>query len=474
MKRFYEKKDHLIRRNPNLTDEQKQEIIELLGKHPSYENKIYWNKSNSLTYEDFLSVLRPLYINDLDPRGLIEGQDYDILYESDKNKEVLYSIYTYDASKILASNSVEPKIWTEIPSWCGEEEFNDEAHAFGHFDSEHGDMKPGAKWCISMQTSTKYWNQYSPNFHFLFWFRNNHRLEDNRKIAISVSKRTWEVAELYNGADNKIPIAILPSYIMEIINKEKEKLKKKELEQKRKELLSKFTLNPQTNRYDYDGNLYRDELINFVSEDKDGFTINFGKITGAFDCSRLDLISLKGAPQEVGKSFECHNNQLTSLEGAPREVGRNFECQYNQLTSLEGAPQTVGEDFYCFNNQLTSLKGAPQIVKKNFYCSYNQLTSLEGAPQTVGGGFKCNTNKLTSLEGAPQIVNEYFFCSENQLTSLKGAPRKVGGDFWCNYNRLTSLEGAPQIVYGDFYCSRNKLTSLKGIGTVTGRIHKDF
>ena len=432
MKRFYEKKDHLIRRNPNLTDEQKQEIIELLGKHPSYENKIDWNKSNSLTYEDFLSVLRPLYINDLDPRGLIEGQDYDILYESDKNKEVLYSIYTYDASKILASNSVEPKIWTEIPSWCGEEEFNDEAHAFGHFDSEHGDMKPGAKWCISMQTSTKYWNQYSPNFHFLFWFRNNHRLEDNRKIAISVSKRTWEVAELYNGADNKIPIAILPSYIMEIINKEKEKLKKKELEQKRKELLSKFTLNPQTNRYDYDGNLYRDELINFVSEDKDGFTINFGKITGAFDCSRLDLISLKGAPQEVGESF------------------------------------------YCFGNKLTSLEGAPQIVKKNFYCSYNQLTSLEGAPQTVGGGFKCNTNKLTSLEGAPQIVNEYFFCSENQLTSLKGAPRKVGGDFWCNYNRLTSLEGAPQIVYGDFYCSRNKLTSLKGIGTVTGRIHKDF
>ena len=57
MKRLYEKKDHLIRRNPNLTDEQKQEIIELLGKHPSYENKIDWNKSNSLTYENFLSIL---------------------------------------------------------------------------------------------------------------------------------------------------------------------------------------------------------------------------------------------------------------------------------------------------------------------------------------------------------------------------------------------------------------------------------
>ena len=115
MIRLYEKKDHLIRRNPNLTDEQKQEIIELLGKHPSYENKIDWNKSNSLTYENFLSVLRPLYINDLDPRGLIEGKDYDILYES--KDEVLYFVHTYDASKILASNSVEPEIWTEIPYW---------------------------------------------------------------------------------------------------------------------------------------------------------------------------------------------------------------------------------------------------------------------------------------------------------------------------------------------------------------------
>ena len=492
MRRFYEKKDHLIRRNPNLTDEQKQKIIELLGKHPSYENKIDWTKNKSLTYEDFMSVLRPLYINDLDPRGLIEGIDYDILYESDK--EVLYSVHTYDASKILASNSVEPEIWTKIPDWCGDEEFTDEAHAFGHYDSEHGDIKPGAKWCISMQTSNRYWNNYSSEFHFFFWFRNNNRLRNNRKIAICVSKITWKIAELYNGADNKI-WGELPSYITEAINKEKEKLKKKKLEQKRNEFLSKFILNPQTNRYDYDGNLINTILENFISEDKKGFIINFGKVTGNFDCSRLDLISLKGAPQEVGGSFKCwgnkltslegaprtvggdfscQDNQLTSLEGAPKEVGGSFECHYNQLTSLEGAPQTIGESFYCFGNQLTSLKGAPQTVKKNFYCSYNHLTSLEGAPQTVGGGFKCSKNKLSSLEGAPQIVNEYFYCSENQLTSLKGAPRKVGGDFWCTYNWLTSLEGAPQIVYGNFYCSKNNLTSLNGIGEVTGKTYKDF
>ena len=226
MKRLYEKKDHLINRNRNLTSEQKSEIIELLGRHPSYENKIDWNKSNSLTYEDFLSVLRPLYINELDPRGLVEGQDYDILYES--NDEALYFVYTYEASKILASNSVGPEMWTEIPDWCGDEEFTDEAHAFGHFDSEHGDMKPGAKWCISMQTSNKYWKRYRKDFFFFFWFENDENLGNDRKIAICVSKDNWEIAEVYGGADNEIEMELaLPSYIIKAIENEKSIYEKK-------------------------------------------------------------------------------------------------------------------------------------------------------------------------------------------------------------------------------------------------------
>ena len=413
MKRLYEKKGHLIRRNPNLTDEQKQEIIELLTKHPSYENKIDWNKSSSLTYEDFLSVLRPLYINDLDPRGLVEGEDYDILYESDD--EVFYIVRTYNASKILASNSVEPKLWTKIPSWCGEAEKTDEAHAFGYFDSEHGNMKPGAKWCISMQTSDLHWNQYSTDFHFFFWFRDKASLKNSRKIAIGVSKKTWEVALLYNGADNEIRIS-LPSYIMEAIENEKEDFKKKEINK----IKSKLKLNPQTNRYDYDGDLDNEALSNFVSEDKDGFTINFGKITGYFNCSNLGLKSLKGAPTEVSKWFECTNNKFTSLEGAPQTVG-SFYCYYNLLTSLKGAPQTVNGDFKCSYNFLTSLEGAPTKIGGTFNCSNNKLTSLEGAPQEVGGSFSCSNNKLTSLEGAPQKVDGCFDCRDNlNLYSLDG------------------------------------------------------
>ena len=383
MKRFYEKKDHLIMRNPNLTDGEKQEIIKLLGKHPSYENKIDWNKSNSLTYEDFLSVLRPLYINDLDPRGLIEGEDYDILYESEG--EVLYSVYTYDASRILASNNVEPEMWTRIPSWCGEREKTDEVHAFGHFDSEHGNMKPGAKWCISMQTSNEHWNRYSPDIHFFFWFRDDNSLGDNRKIAIGVSKKTLKVALIYNGADDEIRTPILPSYIMEVIKNYKKKEKEKEINR----IKSKLKLNPQTNRYDYDGDLNEGILKNFVSEDGDGFTINFGKVTGEFSCIRLGLKSLKGAPQEVGDSFYCFCNKLTSLKGAPQKVRGGFHCESNQLTSLEGAPREVGLWFDCSDNQLTSLKGAPQEVGRWFKCKNNpDLHSLEGIGEVRGVIYK--------------------------------------------------------------------------------------
>ena len=164
---------------------------------------------------------------------------------------------------------------------------------------------------------------------------------------------------------------------------------KENLLKERESLLKKFLYNPQTNRYDYDGNLYKNDLGILVSEDKDGFIINFGKITGNFNCYGLGLTSLKGAPQTVGGGFNCSINQLTSLKGAPTEVGGNFLCYKNKLTSLEGAPQTVGENFYCYSNQLTSLKGAPKKVGGDFYCYSNpNLHSLNGIGEVKGYIYK--------------------------------------------------------------------------------------
>ena len=92
-------------------------------------------------------------------------------------------------------------------------------------------------------------------------------------------------------------------------------------------IFSKLKLNPKTNRYDYDGDLGRNELNTFfVSEDKDGFIINFGKITGDFICINLGLKSLKGAPRKVGRTFSCnYNPNLHSLDGIGEVKGEIYK-----------------------------------------------------------------------------------------------------------------------------------------------------
>ena len=522
-------KEHLIKRNPNLSEEQKLGIITVLNKYPDYESKVDWNKNKSLTYEDFYNnILRPLYLKELNFKGLMKGRDYDIIYENPSKKEILYIIKSYEASKILASNNYGPKIWSRLPSWCGREEFTDEAHAFGSFDSEHEGMKPGAKWCISMQTSDRYWNQYKESYIFLFWFRESSKPKDvNKKIVIGLSKRNLSLSLAFNGED-KSYFSSIPQSLRDVLKECKEKIREASLPQ--------FILNPLTGRYDCNESLSADILSYFVAPNKEGFTINFGVITGDFDCSFLGLKSLKGAPilvegkfdcsinnltslegaPRMTRYFDCHNNELISLQGAPSKV-LSINCSFNKLNTLEGLPQEIEALVNCAYNRLTSLKGLPPKLK-DVDCSYNKLTTLEGAPKIVDGSFYCIGNELISLRGAPKLVSCFFSCCFNEtlislegleevdyysidcsscgLTSLKGSPKLMKGYFKCSYNKLTTLEGAPAYIGKDFDCSSNnnlislkgaptvvrgdfdnmdcrKLKSLEGIGEVGGRIHSE-
>ena len=126
-------------------------------------------------------------------------------------------------------------------------------------------------------------------------------------------------------------------------------------------------------------------------------------IKGNFICSDCaSLISLKGAPKEVGGIFDCgYCDSLTSLKGSPEKVGGDFDCDYcKSLISLEGAPKEVGRDFDCFNcDSLTSLEGAPKEVGGDFSCfKCKSLTSLKGAPKVVGGDFYCRSCKGGFIE----------------------------------------------------------------------------
>lgn len=163
-------------------------------------------------------------------------------------------------------------------------------------------------------------------------------------------------------------------------------------------------------------------------------------VKGNVQISRKGLTSIPVQFGIISGDFNCDNNKLTSLEGSPKEVKGSFDCSVNELTSLQGGPKEVGSSFYCGYNNLTTLDGSPKEVKGNFYSYNNKLKSLQGSPKEVGGSFLCSNNKLTSLQGSPEEVKGNFECSDNELTSLEGSSMRVGGDFNCTYNKAKFTE----------------------------------
>ena len=432
--------------NGNITENQFQIADAFFKKYSAFEKEIDWNRGLKITWDDLKEVIYKERNSESQTKkkirkgleGFEEGKDYKVLEETDDY--VAYQPFTWEASRMIASHYVEP------------------------FENEEGEIED-AGWCTAYQKTRTYWDDHNLIEAFIYICGES---IPSKKVAISISEEDedangvsflyfteglnfniWDFEDSNDTIWEEELLRVVPD-LYSLINRAYVNWENKN----RENFFSNLKLNPLTNRYDYDGDLFNKKLKNFLAEDGDGFTINFGEVTGLFDCSELELTSLKGAPQTVGGNFSCFDNQLTSLKGAPQEVDGYFDCHNNQLTSLEGSPQKVGG---------------------SFFCSDNQLTSLEGAPQTVGGSFNCSSNKLTSLEGAPQTVGGDFYCYNNQLTSLEGAPQEVGTTFVCFNNYLTSLEGAPQTIGGNFDCRNNpNLHSLDGIGEVKGEIYTDF
>lgn len=137
------------------------------------------------------------------------------------------------------------------------------------------------------------------------------------------------------------------------------------------------------------------------------FPIQFGIVTGNFDCYNNKLISLKGAPKEVYGSFICASNNLTTLLGSPEKVHKNFYCGYNKLTTLVGMP-IIGGDFNCFNNKIYSLKGI-RILLGHVNASYNCISQLDFNLPKFIGGINLNNQVINKNK------NEWFIPLKNYL-----------------------------------------------------------
>jgi hypothetical protein len=108
--------------------------------------------------------------------------------------------------------------------------------------------------------------------------------------------------------------------------------------------------------------------------------IQFGHVSGLFNCNNSTLVSLQGAPRSVGSYFNCYGSNITSLKGAPQSIIGSFSCVNTDTSSLEGCPQSVGGSFYCTDTKITSLHDIHKQIKH------------------IGGSFHCDSN-ITHLLG---------------------------------------------------------------------------
>jgi len=109
---IFEKKDHIIKKLPNLSPEQKKELIDFFKRKPNLEGKIDWNNKN-LTYDDFKDVMKVTktekvkLVKSKGISGLKEGEDYLKLKTPPEYEG--YIPLTYEASKLIASKKAMPK-----------------------------------------------------------------------------------------------------------------------------------------------------------------------------------------------------------------------------------------------------------------------------------------------------------------------------------------------------------------------------
>lgn len=96
--------------------------------------------------------------------------------------------------------------------------------------------------------------------------------------------------------------------------------------------IKNFTINNDLT-VDVNGNV---ELSNrYRVYNKEHLPIQFGKVTGNFDISNNNLVSLEGSPFEVGGNFNCSNNEdLKSLDYIPSKISGKLSV-YSYINSIE-------------------------------------------------------------------------------------------------------------------------------------------
>jgi len=378
-----ENKNRFIDANPNLTEDQKEELKKFFLKYPHLESKMGdWQKSKDWTWETFQPVMDEAKKTSFEKKqgtidGLVINKDYRIIY--DDGSMQVYEPLTHKGSWILASNAVGPEIWTPLPSWYSTSNADED-----YIKKDNTSLYSGAKWCISMKHSSKYWDDYiSRGIAFLFIINNNAEIDNFKKLAFTQHFTNEEPSalDIFDAADNSISSR---NYLLAHpdINKAYEIWLRKSMATGAEyvdNLLTKGILVKVGDEFDCKDTSKAN--ISRIFDPETDFFIKFRKWYGDWNCNGDPHVMVR-CPREVYGNFNCSGLGLKSLKGSPSIVRGNFICENNELTSLEGAPEVV-RDFKAGHNNLKSLRG-PKKVLGCLYAGHNQLQTFEGMPEVKG------------------------------------------------------------------------------------------
>ena len=78
---------------------------------------------------------------------------------------------------------------------------------------------------------------------------------------------------------------------------------------------------------------------------------------------------------DVNGDVDLYNKGLTKLPLNFGSVSGDFNCSYNNLTNLEGSPENIGGSFYCLDNPIGSIFNNVDI---DFIRAFNIFKVIKG------------------------------------------------------------------------------------------------
>jgi len=197
-------------------------------------------------------------------------------------------------------------------------------------------------------------------------------------------------------------------------------------------------------------------------------------IEGNFDCKNMSLNSFNNIQfGEVTGDFDCSNNRLTYLFGAPERVGGNFLCYKNQIRTLKGGPKELGGDFICSDNQLTDDMGKPENIKGYYSDKHNYLYKLDGSSQdsnfcsSFGFSIKQIADFIKYTENEESMFNDFITTivkPEQLQQAIDKDPAKIAFDLKSVWKKLKDAKKYEKVKYPDdfenYKCTDGQETNL--------------